>query len=81
MKHWSGENPDEDDKHGPSKSPSASESDRGPTGKDPKCIASYAKEISLLFLLFSFSASVFILSPYIRMQLDKWFPGKGEGTR
>lgn len=27
MKHWSGENPDEDDKHGPDESPGASESD------------------------------------------------------
>jgi hypothetical protein len=52
MKHWSGENPDKDDKHGPGKRPGTSESDGGPTGKDPKCIADYAKKIPLLFLLF-----------------------------
>jgi hypothetical protein len=51
MKHRSGENPDKDDKHGSGKSPGASESDRGASGKDPKYIANYAKEIPLLFLI------------------------------
>src|SRR5207247_4565837 len=49
MKHWSGKNPDKDDKHGSGKSPCTSESDRGMTGKDPKCIAHHAKTIALLF--------------------------------
>jgi len=50
MKHRSGENPDKDDKHGSGKSPGASESDRGMTGKDPKCVAHHAKEIPRPFL-------------------------------
>jgi hypothetical protein len=51
MNRWSGENPDKNYEHGSSKSPGALEGDRRMAGEDAKCIAYYAKEIPLLFLL------------------------------
>src|SRR4026208_1445553 len=70
MKHWSGDNPDKDDKHGSNKSPGASESARGPTGQDPKCVAHHAKEIPLRFLfLFSFSSHNIALTSRATRQL------------
>ena len=51
MKSGASKEPDEDDKHGPSKSPGAAEHDRGAAGENTERVADDAEEIVFFLVL------------------------------
>jgi len=52
MKGRSGQDPDKDDEHGPTKCPGAAEHDGGTVRENAECVADDAKKIAFLFVLF-----------------------------
>lgn len=54
MKGWSGNEPNENHKDGPAKSPCAAEHDSGALREKPECVTDDTKEIALLLLSFWF---------------------------
>ena len=54
MKRGSGNEPDANDKHGPSKCPGAAQQNRRPAGENTERVAHYAEEIVVFLVLFYF---------------------------